>query len=116
MVAHPLQPHLVATGTNIGVIISEFDFRALPPVAALPSPPGTREHSAVYVVDRELRSLTFQLSNAANPSLGSNGSLTESTRSRGESDLPQVKQIKNRNSTPVPHDSYSVLSLSSSGK
>ncbi|KNA14896.1 hypothetical protein SOVF_102910 [Spinacia oleracea] len=116
MVAHPLQPHLVATGTNIGVIISEFDFRALPPVVALPSPPGSREHSAVYVVERELKLLTFQLSNTANPSLGSNGSLTESARSKVDSEALQVKQIKKHISTPVPHDSYSVLSLSSTGK
>lgn len=116
MVAHPLQPHLVATGTNIGVIISEFDFRALPPVVALPSPPGSREHSAVYVVERELKLLTFQLSNTANSSLGSNGPLTESARSKVDSEALQVKQIKKHISTPVPHDSYSVLSLSSSGK
>uniref|UniRef100_A0A803LT85 Transducin/WD40 repeat-like superfamily protein n=1 Tax=Chenopodium quinoa TaxID=63459 RepID=A0A803LT85_CHEQI len=116
MVAHPLQPHLVATGTNIGVIISEFDFRALPPVVALPSPPGSREHSAVYIVERELKLLTFQLSNTANTSLGSNGSLTESARSKVDPEASQVKQIKKHISTPVPHDSYSVLSLSSSGK
>ena len=115
MVAHPLQPHLVATGTNIGVIICEFDFRALPPVVALPSPPGSREHSAVYIVERELKLLSFQLSNTANPSLGSNGSLTESARPK-DTEALQVKQIKKNISTPVPHDSYSVLSLSSSGK
>ncbi|KNA11580.1 hypothetical protein SOVF_133800 isoform A, partial [Spinacia oleracea] len=116
MVAHPLQPHLVATGTNIGVIISEFDFRALPPVVALPSTLGSREHSSVYVVERELKLLTFQLSNTANSSLGSNGPLTESARSKVDSEALQVKQIKKHISTPVPHDSYSVLSLSSSGK
>ncbi|GAB2248105.1 hypothetical protein Droror1_Dr00007987 [Drosera rotundifolia] len=117
MVAHPLQPHLVATGTNIGVIMSEFDFRSLPPVAPLSSPPGSREHSAVYVVERELKLLNFQLSNTANPSLGSNISLNEPGRSRGDSLGPlQVKQIKKHISTPVPHDSYSVLSMSSSKK
>ncbi|MCE3050582.1 hypothetical protein HAX54_047611, partial [Datura stramonium] len=31
MVAHPLQPHLVATGTNIGIILCEFDQKSLPP-------------------------------------------------------------------------------------
>ena len=116
MVAHPLQPHLVATGTNIGVIISEFDFRALPPVVALPSPPGSREHSAVYVVERELKLLAFQLSNIANPSLGSNGTLADSARSKVDTEALLVKQIKKHISTPVPHDSYSVLYLSSSGK
>ncbi|XP_057971360.1 uncharacterized protein LOC131160062 [Malania oleifera] len=117
MVAHPLQPHLVATGSNIGVIVSEFDARSVPAVAALPTPAGNREHSAVYVVERELKLLSFQLSSSANPSLGSNGSLSEMGRSRGDSFEPlHVKQIKKHISTPVPNDSYSVLSISSSGK
>ncbi|KAM7470155.1 hypothetical protein LguiA_008338 [Lonicera macranthoides] len=117
MVTHPLQPHLVATGTNIGVILSEFDPKSLPAVAPLPTPPESREHSAVYVIERELKLLNFQLSNTANPSLGSNGSLTETGRFRGDPSEPlQVKQIKKHISTPVPHDSYSVLSVSSSGK
>ncbi|KAL2513781.1 Transducin/WD40 repeat-like superfamily protein [Forsythia ovata] len=117
MVAHPLQPHLVATGTNIGVLVCEFDAKSLPPVAPLPTPPGSREHAAVYVVERELKLLQFQLSNTANPVLGSNGSLNDAGRLRGEtSEQLQVKQIKKHISTPVPHESYSVLSVSSSGK
>ncbi|KAF8390819.1 hypothetical protein HHK36_023118 [Tetracentron sinense] len=117
MVAHSLQPHLVATGTNIGVILSEFDARSLPAVAPLPTLPGSREHSAVFVVERELKLLNFQLSNTLNPSLGSTGSLSETGRSRVESLEPlHVKQIKKHISTPVPHDSYSILSVSSSGK
>ncbi|XXG61607.1 hypothetical protein AAC387_Pa05g0177 [Persea americana] len=117
MVAHPLQPHLVATGTNIGVILSEFDPRSLPAVAALPTLPGSREHSAVYIVDRELKLLNFQLSNVANPSLGTTGSISETGRSRNDTLEPlHVKQMKKHISTPVPHDSYSVLSVSSSGK
>ncbi|OMO53215.1 hypothetical protein CCACVL1_28804 [Corchorus capsularis] len=117
MVAHPLQPHLVATGTNIGIIVSEFDARSLPPVVPLPTPPGSREHSAVYIVERELKLLNFQLSNTANPSLGNNGSLSETAKLKGDSFEPLlVKQIKKHISTPVPHDSYSVLSVSSSGK
>ncbi|KAJ0093535.1 hypothetical protein Patl1_27161 [Pistacia atlantica] len=76
MVAHPLQPHLVATGTNIGVIVSEFDPRSLPPVAPLPTPSGKGTHPEPL----------------------------------------HVKQIKKHISTPVPHDSYSILSVSSSGK
>ncbi|MQL83767.1 hypothetical protein Taro_016271 [Colocasia esculenta] len=117
MVAHPLRPHLVATGTNIGVILSEFDPRSLPAVAPLPTPSGCREHSAVYIVERELKLLSFQLSNTENPSLGNNGSISESGRPRGEvSESLQVKQIKKHISTPAPHDSYSVLSVSSSGK
>ncbi|KAL7205594.1 hypothetical protein ACSBR2_018515 [Camellia fascicularis] len=117
MVAHPLQPHLVATGSNVGIIVSEFDAKSLPAVAPLPTPPGNREHSAVYVVERELKLLHFQLSNIANPSLGSNGSLSETGRFKGDSiEQLHVKQIKKHISTSVPHDSYSVLSVSSSGK
>lgn len=57
MVVHPLQPHLVATGTNIGVFVCEFDAKSLPPVAPLRMPPGSREHAAVYVTGRELKLL-----------------------------------------------------------
>ncbi|XP_021904755.1 LOW QUALITY PROTEIN: uncharacterized protein LOC110819751 [Carica papaya] len=116
-VAHPLQPHLVATGTNIGIILSEFDPRSLPAVTPLPTPSGSREHSAVYVIERELKLLNFHLSNMANPSLGSNGSISETGRFKGDSvESLHVKQAKKHISTPVPHDSYSVLSISSSGK
>ena len=117
MVAHPLQPHLVATGTNLGVILSEFDPRSLPAVAPLPTPTGSREHTAVYVVERELKLLTFQLSNTANPSLGGVGSILDTGRSRGDlSEVLHIKQSKKHISTPAPHDSYSLLSVSSSGK
>ncbi|KAK9989212.1 hypothetical protein SO802_029451 [Lithocarpus litseifolius] len=117
MVAHPLQPHLVATGTNIGVIVCEFDSRSLPAIAPLPTPSGSREHSAVYVVEKELKLLNFQLSNTANPSLGNNSSISETGRFKGDSFEPlPVKQVKKHISTPVPHDSYSVLSVSNSGK
>ncbi|KAL6517843.1 hypothetical protein OROMI_033544 [Orobanche minor] len=111
MVAHTLRPHLVATGSNIGVLVCEFDAKALPPIAPLPTLPGGREHAAVFVVERQLKLLQFQLSNTTNPALGSNGSF--------KGDKPEqlhVKQIKKHISTPVPHDSYSVLSVSSSGK
>ncbi|CAI0406139.1 unnamed protein product [Linum tenue] len=116
MVAHPLQPHLVATGTNVGVIISEFDPKSLPAVAPLPTPLGNREHSAVYVIERELKLLNFQLSNTANPSLGSNGSISDTGKLKGDAEPLHVKQIKKHISTPIPHDSYSVVSVSSSGK
>ncbi|KAK7259070.1 hypothetical protein RIF29_24666 [Crotalaria pallida] len=117
MVAHALQPHLVATGTNIGVIICEFDPRSLPPVAPLPTPSDSREHSAIFVIERELKLLNFQLNNSANPSLGNNSALSETGRSKGDFFEPlPVKQGKKHISTPVPHDSYSVLSVSSSGK
>ncbi|BAT86172.1 hypothetical protein VIGAN_04379700 [Vigna angularis var. angularis] len=117
MVTHHLQPHLVATGTNIGVIICEFDARSLPPVAPLPTPADSREHSAVFVIERELKLLNFQLNNSANPSLGNNSSLSETGRPKGDFFEPlSVKQGKKHISTPVPHDSYSVLSVSSSGK
>ncbi|KAG5624941.1 hypothetical protein H5410_010159 [Solanum commersonii] len=117
MVAHPLQPHLVATGTNIGIILCEFDQKSLPPVAVLPTPTESREHTAVYVVERELKLLQFPLSNTTAPALGSNGSLSATGRFRGE--IPEQlhdKQTKKHITTPAPHDSYSVLSVSSSGK
>ncbi|KAK7337623.1 hypothetical protein VNO77_18206 [Canavalia gladiata] len=117
MVAHALQPHLVATGTNIGVIICEFDARSLPPVAPLPTQSDSREHSAIFVIERELKLLNFQLNNSANPSLGNSSSLSETGRPKGEFFEPlPVKQVKKHISTPVPHDSYSILSVSSSGK
>uniref|UniRef100_A0A0R0ERG4 Uncharacterized protein n=1 Tax=Glycine max TaxID=3847 RepID=A0A0R0ERG4_SOYBN len=117
MVAHTLQPHLVAVGTNIGVIICEFDARSLPPVAPLPTPSDSREHSAIFVIERELKLLNFQLNNSANPSLGNNSSLSETGRPKGDFFEPlPVKQGKKHISTPVPHDSHSVLSVSSSGK
>jgi hypothetical protein len=115
MVAHPLQPHLVATGTNIGIILSEFDPRALPAVGPLPSPTGSKEHSAVYIVERELKLLNFQLSNTANPSIGNAGVASDRSRNELVEQLI-VKQAKKHISTPAPHDSYSVFSVSSSGK
>ncbi|KAL8545236.1 hypothetical protein ACS0TY_005430 [Phlomoides rotata] len=117
VVAHTLQPHLVSAGTNIGVFVCEFDAKALPPAAPLRTAPGSREHDAVFVVGRELKLLQFQLSNPANPAPGSSGSLNDTGKLRG--DIPEqlhVKQIKKHISTPVPHDFYSVLSVSSSGK
>ncbi|CAL9083771.1 unnamed protein product [Musa acuminata var. zebrina] len=116
MVVHPLQPHLVATGTNIGVILSELDARALPAVAALPTPPGGREHSAVYTVERELKLLNFQLTNTTNTSLGSTGTISEIGKSWMETEQLLVKQTKKHISTPAPHDSFSILSISCSGK
>ncbi|KAH6794105.1 Transducin/WD40 repeat-like superfamily protein [Perilla frutescens var. hirtella] len=117
MVAHTLQPHLVATGTNIGVFVCEFDAKSLPPVAPLPTPPGSREHAAVYVVGRELKLLQFQLSNTANSAFGSNSSLNDTGRVTGDTrEHLNVKQIKKHITTPVPHDFYSILSVSCSGK
>ncbi|XP_010454796.1 PREDICTED: uncharacterized protein LOC104736495 [Camelina sativa] len=117
MVAHPLQPHLVATGTNVGIIVSEFDPRAIPSAAPLPALPGSRENSAIYILGRELKLLNFQLSNSANPTLGNNSALSESGVSKGDpGEQLTVKQTKKQIVAPVPHDSYSVLSVSSSGK
>ncbi|KAG6408640.1 hypothetical protein SASPL_131658 [Salvia splendens] len=110
MVAHSLQPHLVATGTNIGVFVCEFDAKSLPPVALLPSPPGSREHSAAYVVGRELKVLQFQLSNNPYPAPGSDSLLHE------RQEQLHVKQSKKNICTTVPHDFFSILSISSSGK
>ncbi|CAA7023284.1 unnamed protein product [Microthlaspi erraticum] len=117
MVAHPLQPHLVATGTNVGIIVSEFDPRAIPSAAPLPALSGSRENSAVYILGRELKLLNFQISNSASPSLGNNSALSQSGMSMGDlGEQMTVKQTKKQIVAPVPHDSYSVLSVSSSGK
>jgi len=59
IVAHTLQPHLVVVRTNIGVIICEFDARSLLPVAPLPTPSDSREHSTIFVIERELKLLNF---------------------------------------------------------
>ncbi|CAN6862447.1 unnamed protein product [Brassica oleracea] len=116
MVAHPLQPHLVATGTNVGIIVSEFDPRAIPSAAFLPALSGSRENSAVYILGRELKLLNFQILNTANPSLGNNA-LSESGVSKLDAgEHLTVKQTKKKSVASVPHDSYSVLSVSSSGK
>lgn len=117
MVAHTLQTHLVVTGTNIGVIVCEFEARSLPSVVPLPIPTDSRENSAVYVVGRELKLLNFQLRKSENPSIGNSSSLSEEGGSKREFCEPLlIKQERKHISTPVPHDSYSVLSVSSSGK
>ncbi|XP_028792501.1 uncharacterized protein LOC114748302, partial [Neltuma alba] len=117
MVAHALQPHLVVTGTNIGVIICEFDARSLPSVAPLPIPRDGGENSAVYVVGRELQLLNFQLSNSANPSIAKAALYQKQGGLRREFFEPLlIKQGRKHINTPIPHDSYSVLSVSSSGK
>eukprot|EP01018_Ginkgo_biloba_P012994 Gb_38178 [translate_table: standard] len=116
MVVHPLQPHLVATGTSLGVILSEFDARSLPAAAALPTLPGSREHSVVFTAEREMKLMNFQLSNPVNPSLASTNSISETGRLRTDSsEALQVKQMKRRVG-PVTHDAYSYVSVSSSGK
>ncbi|KAG4186017.1 hypothetical protein ERO13_A08G023424v2 [Gossypium hirsutum] len=117
MVAHPLQPHLVATGTNVGVIVSEFDPESLPPVTPLLMSAESRNLSAVCILAKELKLLNFHLSNTTDPSLGNNSSLSETGNLKGDSLEPlHVTQTRKRINAPVPHDSYSVLSVSSSGK
>lgn len=116
MVVHPLQPHLVATGTSLGVILSEFDARSLPAAAPLQTPSGSREHSVVFMAEREIKLLNFQLSNPVNPSLASSNSVSEAGRLKTDSsEALQVKQLKRRVG-PVTHDAYSCVSVSSSGK
>ena len=117
MVVHTLQPYLVAVGTNNSVIICEFDARSFPFVVPLPTPLDSREHFAIFVIERELKLLNFQLNNSANPSLGNNNSLSKTRRPKRDFFEPlPIKQGKKHISTPVPHDSHSVLSVSSSGK
>ncbi|XP_024377308.1 uncharacterized protein [Physcomitrium patens] len=119
MGVHPLQPHLVASGTNFGVILSEFDPRALPAAVSLITPPGSKEHSVAFAVEKEIRLLTFQLAAPTNPTVSNTGVLIElNGRPRNETpEAPpmQVKQSRKR-VTSASHDSYSVLSTSYSGK
>lgn len=117
MAVHPLQPHLVATGTNIGVILSEFDRKAIPAAVALPTPPGSKEHTAAFVVEKEIRLLSFQLSTPFNLPAGASGTVAEPVRLRHESleASLQVKQTKKPVGS-VPYDAYSWLSVSKSGK
>ncbi|KAL3678157.1 hypothetical protein R1sor_021113 [Riccia sorocarpa] len=114
---HPLQPHLVATGTNMGVILCEFDAKAVPAVVALPSSPGSKEHRVVCKIERELRLLTFQLSSHINPAVINAGDTGARFRTDSPVDAQQliVKQTRSRVG-PVSSDSAAVLSTSHSGK
>lgn len=93
MAVHPLQPHLVASGTNFGVILSEFDARALPAAVPLMTPPGSKEHSVAYASEKEVKLLTFQLAAPANPTVSNTGVLIElNGRPRNEtSETPQMQ-------------------------
>ncbi|RZC25854.1 40S ribosomal protein S17-4 [Glycine soja] len=91
--------------------------RSLPLVAPLPTPSDSIKHSAIFVIERELKLLNFQLNNFANPSLGNKSSLLETGRPKGDFFEPlSVKQGKKHISTLVPHYLYLVLFVSSSGK
>jgi hypothetical protein len=118
MVVHPLQPHLVASGTNYGVILSEFDAKALPPAVALPTPATSKEHTAVFLVDKEIRLLSFQLSAPLNLNAANTGPGVDTARPRhdsSEASHMQVKQSK-KHIGNVPYDVYAHLSVSKSGK
>lgn len=118
MAVHPLQPHLVATGTNLGVILSEFDAKAPPAAVVLPTPSGSKEHTAAFVVEKEIRLLSFQLSTPFNIGVGSSGSVADTIHPRhelSESLHLQVKQTK-KHVANVLYDVYSCLSVSKSGK
>jgi hypothetical protein len=88
MAVHPLQPHLVASGTNLGVILSEFDVKALPAAVPLPSAPGSKEHTVAFAVNSEIRLLSFQLAAPINPTISNTGVLIELT-GRPRSDAPE---------------------------
>ncbi|KAG6555176.1 hypothetical protein Mapa_003215 [Marchantia paleacea] len=117
LAVHPLQPHLVATGTNMGVILCEFDAKAVPAVVPLPSPPGSKEHRVVCKIERELRLLTFQLSSHINPTVINAGDMGARFRAESPTEAPQlvVKQTRTRVG-PVSNDSAASLNISHSGK
>ncbi|KAH7286232.1 hypothetical protein KP509_33G065100 [Ceratopteris richardii] len=114
---HPLQPHLVATGTSVGVILNEFDPKAVPAAVALPAAHGSKEHIAAFVVEKELRLLSFQLSTPFNATVGSTNMIADTARPRQESHetFIHVKQTK-KHVASIPHDAHSLLSVSKSGK
>lgn len=93
MAVHPLQPHLVASGTNFGVILSEFDARALPAAVSLVTPAGSKEHSVVFSSERELRLLTFQLAAPTNPTVSNTGVLIE-LNGRPRNETPETPQMQ----------------------
>ncbi|KAK8494689.1 hypothetical protein V6N12_016059 [Hibiscus sabdariffa] len=108
MVAHPLKPHLVATGTNGGIIVSEFDSRSLIHVTPLLMSVESRDDSAICIHEDELRLLNLHLSNTTEPSHG---------KLYGDSFQPLcMTQTKKRINAPISLDAYSVLSVSSSRK
>eukprot|EP00897_Mesotaenium_endlicherianum_P007156 jgi/Mesen1/6469/ME000033S05753 len=129
MTSHPLQPHLVVVGTNMGVILTEFDPTALPSAAPLPSPMGSREHSAVFSSQRGLHLLSFQVAVPGPPVPGqtapSNGAVANVQQpvrggARGRADsadtsMPQVRQWRDA-MAGSEYDSYATLSVSHSGR
>ncbi|CAM6114633.1 unnamed protein product [Calypogeia fissa] len=117
LAVHPLQPHLVAAGTNFGVILCEFDAKAVPAVVSLPTPVGSKEHRVICNVERELRLLTFQLSSHINPTVINAGDTGARFRAESPTEAPSllVKQTRSRVG-PVANDSAAVLATSHSGK
>lgn len=112
MVVHPLQPNLIATGTNFGVLLSEIDVKAMPAAVPLPTSSGSREHSVICAHRRELKLLSFQMSQILS---GHGTDPVRAVPETGKASPLQVKQTR----TPVvslPHDSYSWISTSKSGK
>ncbi|GJP41387.1 hypothetical protein CLOM_g1058, partial [Closterium sp. NIES-68] len=128
MMPHSLQPHLVVCGTNVGVLLTCFDRRAVPPAAALPTPQGSRQHQVAFCLGRGLNALAFQLLTAAQFGPGAGVTVAGGGGSQRpvtpagvtrvdalEAAVPEVKQERRR-ATSVAHESYSHLSVSKSGK
>ncbi|KAK8649380.1 hypothetical protein V6N13_130109 [Hibiscus sabdariffa] len=108
MVAHPLKPHLVAIGTNGGIIVSEFDSGSLILVTPLLMSGESRDDSAIRIPEDELRLLNLHLSNTTEPSHG---------KLYGDSFEPLcVTHTKKSINAPISLYAYSVLSVSSSRK
>jgi hypothetical protein len=117
LAVHPLQPHLVAAGTNFGVILCEFDAKSIPAVVPLPTPVGSKAHRVMCNIERELRMLTFQLSSHTNPTVLSAGDTGARIRADLAVETPSllVKQTRSRVG-PVANDSAATLATSHSGK
>ena len=93
-VIYEISVHVTTSGTNFGVILSQFDSRALPYVVSSVTPAGSKEHFVVFSSERERWLLTFQLMTPANPIVSNTGVLIElNGRPRNETPDPSEIQV-----------------------
>lgn len=136
MVVHPLQPHLLAVGTNMGVIMAQFAPKCIPPAVALPPPPGSREQFVICASNKSLYAVSFQVAGPGGPIIASGGpppgasegphsgehpagllnlSANKGRPDSADSSAPQVRQSKVRVGS-TENSGYVQLAISKSGK
>eukprot|EP00271_Cylindrocystis_brebissonii_P014334 TRINITY_DN35657_c0_g1_i1.p1 TRINITY_DN35657_c0_g1~~TRINITY_DN35657_c0_g1_i1.p1 ORF type:complete len:1559 (+),score=320.88 TRINITY_DN35657_c0_g1_i1:569-5245(+) len=131
MAVHPLQPHLIAFGTNMGAVLATYAPTCIPPAVALPATPGEREQTVVCQSSKSLFALSFQVATqslVASSSIGHGservaaglasveGGVGRNRMDTSEASSPQVQQKRNRlTSTPVD-TGFAQLGVSKSGK